>query len=347
MSSIFICGHFANGKESYDGQTIKTKNVYKELVKKYGENKIIKTDTYFIKKRPLFFFKELKKNFKKSDNIIILPAQRGLKVLVPYLNHLNKNKDHKIHYVVIGGWLPNLIEKNNFLKNQLKKIDYIYVETKNTIEKLNNMGLDNVCQLNNFKELTVSEKKYNCDFSNFRCCIFSRIEYLKGINDAIEVVNSINKNSNRKIFLDLYGKVKDEYLNEFQIKLLDNKYISYKGVVNSNSSVKVIEKYDLLLFPTLYYTEGIPGTIIDSYFAGVPILSSRWENFDNVIEENITGISYKFKDVKDFQNKMIDILNEKYNLKEMSNSCKKTALKYLPDNSMQILYENLGDKNVN
>lgn len=35
MTSILICGHFANNKISYDGQTIKTVNIYLELSKKY------------------------------------------------------------------------------------------------------------------------------------------------------------------------------------------------------------------------------------------------------------------------------------------------------------------------
>ena len=197
--------------------------------------------------------------------------------------------------------------------------------------------------MNNFKKLVVSESKYKNSSKELRCCIFSRIEYLKGINDAIDVVNEINSESSKKIYLNLYGKIKGEYALEFQKRIENNEYISYKGIVDSNKSVETIEDYNLLLFPTLYYTEGIPGTIIDSYFAGVPVLSSKWENFTDVIEENKTGLGYKFADKKEFKKILIDILNDKYDLEQMSYNCKKRALDYLPDNSLNVLYKNLGD----
>lgn len=347
MPKILMCGHFANWKESFDGQTIKTINLYKELSQKYGKENIIISDTYFIKRNPFKFILNLRHNVKKVDNVIILPAQRGIKVIAPLLNFLNRKKNFKIHYVVIGGWLPDVTANNKKLEKNLKKIDYIYVETTNTIKRLKKMGFSNLCQMNNFKSLSVSKKNYNFNNQRLNCCIFSRIEYLKGINDAIDAINEVNLKSNKKIYLDLYGKIKDEYKEELQSKINNSKYVSYKGIINSDKSVETIENYDLLLFPTLYYTEGIPGTIIDSYFAGVPILSSRWENFADVIDENNTGLGYEFKNREELEKKLIEILNGEHNLKRMSANCKEKAINYLPDNSLDILYENLLESNGN
>ena len=44
------------------------------------------------------------------------------------------------------------------------------------------------------------------------------------------------------------------------------------------------------IFPTRFTTEGIPGSIIDSYYAGVPVLASKWNSFDDVIEDGKTGV---------------------------------------------------------
>ena len=57
----------------------------------------------------------------------------------------------------------------------------------------------------------------------------------------------------------------------------------------------VLKNYFALLFPTQFYTEGIPGTIIDAYAAGVPVISSEWESFADVVDDNVTGIGYEFK----------------------------------------------------
>ena len=347
MGKILICGHFANNKISYDGQTIKTINVYKELVKKYGSDNVIVIDTYFIKKRPLKFFIDVFKQVKLVDNVIVLPAQRGIKIIIPLFNFLKFNYKFKIHYIVIGSWLPSLIKDKKRLTKNLKKVEYIYLETNGSINKLKKCGFKNLYQMNNFKNLKVSNNKYVLSKEVLKCCIFSRIEHLKGINDAIDVVDELNLKNKRKITLDLYGKVKAEYKQQFYKKIENNEFINYKGVINSEDSVLTLEKYDLLLFPTLYYTEGIPGTIIDAYFAGVPVLSSKWENFDEVIEDGVTGIGYKFGKTDEFKNKMLEILNGKYNLTKMSCNCKKNAKEYLPEESMRILYENLGDLNAN
>ena len=337
---ILICGHFANNQLSYDGQTIKTVNIYKELLKKYDKENILIADTFFIKNKPLSFFLDIIKNVKSVDNVIILPAQRGVKILIPFFNYLNKKKKFNIHYIVIGAWLPSIIEKSNYLIKQLKKIDYIYIETVNTIKKMEKLGFTNVVQMNNFKQLNVSVYKYHKK-KNFHFCIFSRIEYLKGINDAIFAINKINEKEDNKVFLDIFGKIKEEYKEEFFESINNNKYIEYKGIIDSNKSVEALEKYDALLFPTLFYTEGIPGTIIDAYFAGVPVISSRWENYSEVIDDGITGLTYEFAKKEELAYLLFRIINGEYNLEKMRDNCKKHALKYLPDNSLKILFDNL------
>ena len=51
----------------------------------------------------------------KCEHVVILPAQNGVKVFIPLFVFL-KNFRKKLHYIVIGGWLPNFIEKKKFLK---------------------------------------------------------------------------------------------------------------------------------------------------------------------------------------------------------------------------------------
>ena len=64
-------------------------------------------------------------------------------------------------------------------------------------------------------------------------------------------------------------------------------------MVPYDKSVDVIKNYYALLFPTKFITEGVPGTIIDAYSAGVPVIASRWHSFTDVIDDGITGIGYE------------------------------------------------------
>ena len=54
---------------------------------------------------------------------------------------------------------------------------------------------------------------------------------------------------------------------------------------------------DVLLFPTRFPDEGIPGTIIDAFAAGIPIISSKWLYFDEIFEDHKTALGYDFLNV--------------------------------------------------
>ena len=116
MYKISICGHFGGENQCYDGQTVKTQNIYEALKAYYGETEINKLDTYQWKKRPIVFLVRCIEAMKHSKNIIILPANNGVKVFVPLFTFLKKFFDTKIFYIVIGGWLPELLKEKKSLK---------------------------------------------------------------------------------------------------------------------------------------------------------------------------------------------------------------------------------------
>ena len=87
---VSIIGHFAYGKSFLDGQTVKTHTLDIAMREKYGESEIYTVDTCGIKKKiialPFMLFGAL----RKSENVVILPAHNGVKIIVPLLCFLNK-----------------------------------------------------------------------------------------------------------------------------------------------------------------------------------------------------------------------------------------------------------------
>ncbi|HQE48344.1 MAG TPA: glycosyltransferase [Fervidobacterium sp.] len=338
---ITIIGHFGKGQVLLNGQTIKTKNLYETLIARYSNNNIGTVDTH---KRLLFLCFSpfiLLNVLHKSKNIIVLPAHNGVRTTIPLLVFLNKFFKRKIHYDVIGGWLPSLLEQNIRLLKTLSKLDYIYVETDTMLKRLNKLGLNNVQVLPNSKNISVC----NIDYSNSyprRLCMFSRINRLKGIEDAINAVNEINKRSGSKICtLDIYGKVdkgEEEWFEGLKDKM--DASIKYCGFVDGNPT-SVLKDYYLLLFPTHYYTEGIPGTIIDSYSAGVPVLASKWESFSDVIVENVTGFGFEFDNYNDFLEKLSDLCHNPSKVNGLREECQKKAMYYSNENMADILAKNI------
>lgn len=340
---VGICGHFGKDKSFLDGQTVKTKMIYQILSEKMGSVDFV--DTYEWKQKIFKFITNCFLLIRKSENIILLPAQNGVKIFIPFFWFLNLFFKRKIHYVVIGGWLPEYLKPRKGLCFFLRKIDGIYVETHTMQSKLEALQFKNIFYMPNCKELhilTESELVYNTA-EPYRVCTFSRVMKEKGIEDAAEAVKSINATYGRTIYtLDIYGQIDTAYQSEFQ-KLMENSpdFIQYKGCILSNLSVDTIKQYYLLLFPTRFSSEGIPGTIIDSFAAGVPVVASEWAYCREMICEDVNGFIYPMYSISNLEH----ILCEAYKHPEKVNVMKRRSLTaakdFMPERAIKILIENL------
>lgn len=332
---IGILGHFGEGTNLLNGQTVKTKIITEELQNQLGQDQVLKFDTHGGWKTLLKAPFQVLQSLKKSSNVLIFPAHNGLRVYAPLLSFLRCFfKNRKIHYVVIGGWLPQFVSKRKRLAKSLKKFDGIYVETNTMKRALEVQGFANIYIMPNCKKLTVlseAELVYSKK-EPYKLCTFSRVMQEKGIEDAINSVKAVNEHFGRTVYtLDIYGQVdpqQTEWFDELKTKFPE--YISYGGLVPFGKSVEVLKDYFALLFPTRFYTEGIPGTIIDAYAAGIPVISSKWESFADIIDDNKTGIGFNFGCYNDFVDILFDVANAPDNLNELKINCLSKSKEFLP-----------------
>ena len=346
MKKVGICGHFNLGSEAIGGQTIKTRIISEVLEEFFGSDQVLKLDTEGWRKNGIKFFFRCISIAIHSENIIILPATNGVKILIPLFVFLCKIFNRKLHYIVVGAWLPRLLKKHKYLIKPTKKIDYIYAQTNTLIQKLSDLGIDsNTYHMPNFKRvspviLDLKEKKYE---KPYQLCIVSRINYEKGIESAINVVDRLNREQNEKqVELDIYGPIEENYKERF--KWLTSRYcnsVRYKGTIDYNHTINVIKDYFLLLFPTKYYTEGFPGTILDSYLSGVPVLASQWESWKDVIKEGVTGLTFEFNNDEDFYKKLVFLIKNKDLVLQMKVNCLVEASRYKAENAIKVLVNNL------
>lgn len=310
QETINVIGHFAQNKNLYDGQTIKTRVFYDGL-KKYSGYRLVTTDTYGWKKRPVKLFFNLVKNYHKSDKTIMMVDAGGIKIIPFVLCLLKKIWHKKLYYNVIGGWLPDVTKENGRIRNELKQFDKILVETSIMKEMLEEQNFVNVKIVTNFKDLQIS------DFDKTqlegklpkRFCIFSRITKKKGITDACNVIDKINAETGKcVVVLDIYGDIDEQYKEEFS-NLIKSDNVNYCGKIEPSDSVSVIEKYNALLFPTLYFTEGIPGTIIDAFFSKTPIIAAKWRSYSDILNEN-NALLFELGSVEEFKKQVEIFIND-------------------------------------
>lgn len=309
-----------------DGVTIKCRVLEKYMLSRDKIN-LISVDTDNYKKDFFSVVFKLLTFIRKCDTIIICSSSPGAYKLLKFLKIMRYNK--KVYYFVAGGVLADWIQERKYDEKYYKNLEKIFVESNEMLEKFNKMGFNNVCQLNNFRYIEKYENKYVVHKDTFKFVFWARVRKEKGVETSIDLINKLNKNG-YKCTLDIIGQVKDKnYLKTILQK--ENEVIRYLGEIkpNNRNEYETLSQYDILIFPTEYYGEGLPGTIIDACVSNLAIITSDFKFAKEYVDdvENKNGIIYKMGDFDDLYKKTISILD--FNkIKEMKENSRKKASEF-------------------
>ncbi len=136
MKKIGFIGYFGYSVRDpiIGGQMSKTIGIYNELIKEYGEEQIARIDTSNWKAEKFKLLHGIIKICRTCDPIIVMPNKKGIKLILPIVSIFKNRYKYSIAYPIVGGWLPEILEKNKYLIKHLRKMDYLLPETK-TLEK--------------------------------------------------------------------------------------------------------------------------------------------------------------------------------------------------------------------
>ena len=342
---IAVIGHFGGVTPFKDGQVIKTMAAY-DALKRYGIEHIDKIDSYYASRKPFQFFCDFFHGIIRNDKFVVILSKKGKRILFPLLYFSSKYLKKEIYHYALGGLLAQEVQGNP------KRIKYISSFRKNWLEshalvhELQDLGVGNAAYLPNLKKLTVlTQEELPDEFSEpYKLCIFSRVTIEKGIEDAIKTVREINAEAGRVIVtLDMYGPTEPEtYLERLNEILKNDTVCRYCGVIPENKSVEILRDYYVLLFPTHYRYEGIPGTIIDALSAGLPVISRRWQFCDEMLTDGYTGLIYDFDQPEQLKEKILYAINHKSEIVQMKKNCLKSAEPYREENVIRQIAEEMG-----
>ena len=340
---VGIIGHLGGQQSFTDGQTVKTKALVGGLRNK-GYSDLIIADTYYMKKNPAVFLGQLIQVLLKTNKVIVLLSNRGRKMLFPLLSKVSSKK--KIYHYSIGGRLAQEAEKNPKYKAQISSFEANWVESKKIAQRLNELGVSNASYLPNFKCIKQLDASGLVSHSQepYRFCMFSRVIPEKGVEDAMRAIRRVNENVGKLVAtLDIYGPVEDTYSERFRwaLKNIGGGYTEYRGIVPPNDSVTVLKEYYMLLFPTYWNGEGMPGTIIDALSAGLPIIARRWEFCDDMIDDMLTGLVYEFNQPEELERRIEFAVENPTIIANMKKTCLDKALEYSEDCVIGRIIENI------
>lgn len=331
---IGLIGRIDSSGMLFDGQTVKTRTIWRMLCERYGEDRIMVVDTTGYKQHPLRVLSQYLRCLRSCDDIVVSLSRNGRKFFFPLLCFASKHLNKRIYHNLIGGWLGRDVREHPKYAKYLDSFVVNWVESVKLADELNALGVKNVEYLPNFKmiEAIGSADLSKASTPPYRVCTFSRVIEQKGILEAIEAIELLNADKSGGPWeLDIYGPIDDAFASDFQQALAGKPYVAYRGCVTPEMSVETIHEYWALLFPTKWELEGVPGTIIDALSAGVPIIASHWRYYDEMLADGETGYSFEFGgNVNDLVDAIGRLKSANARLMEMRQNCIKRADSYSP-----------------
>ena len=341
--AIALIGHMGRGNPSLDGQTLRTKLVLAELEKR-AVLPVIAVDTGWFSRRPLQVLYKTFRAFQQANIVLIMPGERGLQILLPFYQMLDSIYGRPIHYLVVGGWLPDFVHDRPKTVARLQKVDGIYVQSTRMVASLQAAGLSNVRFLPNFKNFRGPVTARAATHDQLSLVFLSRVIPDKGVEHCFEALRILSeRNRNMKVRLDLWGAIPDQYKEWFENLLQrDVPGVQYKGPLEPELVVDRLSQYDAMLFPTWYRGEGFPGVIIDAYAAGIPVIASDWHDNAEFVTNLQTGVIFKTGSVDQLVTSISRLLEQPELLAHMKHAAAKAAQNYHVDLVLPPLLRQLG-----
>ena len=293
---ICVLGALGVLSATFDGQTIKTRNLLSLLQKK--EIDVDFFDTQFFKYNKLSIV-EMFWKIMRCKVLYYLPAQNNLEYLFPAIYWVSKLFHTKIHYFVVGGWLAEFLKDKPQHSKKLAKIAGIHSETeflKSALEQ--EYGLKNVDVFPNFRITDFKSTVYHED-GKLHLVFMARVIKMKGLDLIFEIGKRIMNTSLQKaISIDFYGPQQDDDndIDYFDTNIKKYPFMKYHGPLEPEDIYGILEKYDDMLLSTHFFTEGLPGSIVDAYISGIPVIVTKWKHATEFVDDGDTGIIIPFDD---------------------------------------------------
>lgn len=293
----------------YGGATVKCELFCNTL--KTNQVNVEKINIYELGRNVGRIFKVLKNcvnAYKSRESIVYCLDSKRLRGVI-FLQKFFKKSFKRTTILVVGGVFHETVTEHAAFEKIMKQVKGIWVETEGMKESLYERGFKNVEIFPNPKsekgsclpQMVEREKE-------LRLVFFSQISTEKGVEFIIKLVELLDTEK-VSYQLDFYGHIVPQIKTEFEQFISKSKKVKYVGIFDSTklSVYKKLNEYDILLFPTQWKGEGVPGILVEAKMAGVAVIASP-VNFNKEIirEENQEGFILK----KQYPEEMLEIIKK-------------------------------------
>lgn len=159
----------------------------------------------------------------------------------------------------------------------------------------------------NFKQ----SKKINVKSNKIRISYFGKIEERKGLHLLVEALNELKFKS---VVLNIYGDGEEKYKNKLVLKNNKKKFnLHFHKPVHDIT--KFLSSTDILVLPSIKF-ESFGMVLIEAMRQKVPVICSDSGGMKEIVRNNINGLMFKNKNVKDLKKKLSILISSKKKRRE-------------------------------
>lgn len=167
--------------------------------------------------------------------------------------------------------------------------DLYLVETKRLVRLANEQNVKRVEWYSNYRVLPGGSDPTERSSHPCRRFVFlSQVRPSKGIAELVTAGERFNEDVSVDVYGPLFPGVSEDTFAGLE-------RVQYRGVVEPEDVVNVLRQYDAVVLPTSSPTEGYPGTVIESYAVGLPVITTNCGSIPEIVDESC-GILIEPKD---------------------------------------------------
>lgn len=323
------------------GVTVKNALIRDSIYKKCG---VVFFDLYSCKKNPLNILKLFFMIYTVKGKIVIgVGSNPRLERLLQLISLIKgRSALNQCSVIMMGSTLQNYSKNHLKLQTYLKSVRSIYTESVLINKDFAEQGIYQTEFFPNCRKLP--SKNYagkSLKGKKLRVVFFSKVCKEKGAHSLFEIVGRLNK-MGVPVDLDYYGVIDSVYKREFQAALSRYKNVCYKGVFDSSKDdvYEKLSEYDVLLFPTIWYGEGVAGILVESKIAGIPAIVTDHNYNGEVVIGGKEGIVVPLDNIVDgFVESIFSIQKDKVLFERLANGAYQSRERYDIENYREVLLD--------
>lgn len=292
------------------GTTVLMDNLIDYCVEKGIPHVVIPTNKYYGRfasvRNITLIIKGFVKNARRGDVAMVnVSSKTGIITLFPLVVILSRIFGLEAVCRKFAGSIHRYLDEKPWRKkialHYLKKTKVSFFETEDLISWFHKNGYEAIWfpNVRNSNLYNVSEKYEK------RLVFVAQVYEDKGVDILLRLSNRLPDDYS----IDIYGPITD---SRYTYEFFSHYRAKYCGTLKPDEVARTLSKYNIMVFPTWWHSEGYPGVIIEALSVGMPVVSSRIGGIPEIIEDGISGILVDVKDEEAFEKAVLSIDQKQY-----------------------------------